>query len=850
MLEAAGITEPPNRSAANLDSAQILGAPGQQAVAANEADDSSVGLKQTVAEFTSSLGAGITGAVGFGLSIAGRRGPLKAITIPLTLALAGGTKYGIKNGIEHALLEEKDRTASAADFAWGIVDGVAGIAGSAVEQRVSRQLVRHLGARALGSSISQHTASDAGKIILKNSAIDALKLNTVRGIAGGAAGTFTWSVPHRVHENWEELKTNPSSALGRVAMQTTQDTAMGSLFGGAFSGGFTAINRGKQLFGHARARVEGPSRLLQTDHRFIGDFHSDLDQLPHMKTKLDQLNAQSAARGIPSSFDITGDTISGHVNFAFTKGGKVEYESLIDMGAGKFILGNHEYDAAGGMFDVPRWAKVMAPILKKHPQVSVLNANMDFSAYPEYAGLTKPYVVEELVAPWGKTKVATVGLTTKEGALGAIKYNDAEAVAIQTIKDLNAQGIKQIILDTHLGLAEDIKLAQALIGHDLKVAGIMGGHSHSITPTPVWVGPRRSILDRLLMRTKGGDFEIPIMHSGPSGRWLGDFRPAMRPDGTAHRYHTTGKLHAITSDITPDAALQSRIEAALPERTALKQISYDATATGNYSNRDVRQKETALGNLISDAIRSGLRNELGDDILVMTHSGGIRSQIVAGKPITRLDLANLVMNAGKASQETQELVFVRIPGRYIKDGLEYGVRNMEPPTLPNLWKRIAGLFVEQQHAQPPQPGNFVQVSGMRYTIDLTKPAWEKGAGGGRVTSVKVQNGENFENLDPLKLYSVVTRRHPIHKWWQAGVFGDKPFEQVAQDLKMQDVQKSQVDLIGEYIRGKSIDPRVFSPVEGRIVNVTKDVPELTFRPARSVGAFPAVGEYHRQDKKS
>lgn len=812
-----------------------------------EEKSNSTTIKQTAADFTGSLAAGVSGVVAFSLVSAATRGAAKALTIPVAMLAGGGTKFTVKTGIEHAILDEKDRTASVADLGWGAVDGLAGVVGSAVDQRISKGYLTNLGRKALGSNISTETALEGAKVMIKNSGIEALKHNVVRGMAGGAAGTFVWSAPRRIIDNASHFTENPGDAALTTVSQMGQDVAFGTLFGGALTGGGTAIFRGKQIAGELSAKINPNANVMRIDGRFVGDFHSNLDQLPYMKTALEGLNKQSAAKGVPTSFDITGDALSGHVNFAFTKGGVVEYESLIDMQARKIILGNHEHDAAGGLFDVPRWGKVMRPILEKNPNVSVINSNLDVSAYPEYAGLTKPYVIEEIAAPWGKTKVATIGLTTDEGAVGAIKYNDVEQTAIAAIKDLNSQGIKHIVLDTHIGLGEDIKLAKALIRENLTVSRIQGGHSHSITPVPHWVGPDKGIfgrtLDRLMGRPVGGNFEIPIMHAGSGGRWIGNFHSAINPDGSANRFHTTGNLHAITSDIVPDAKMVEAIANAIPERTLLTQETYGATATANYSARGLRIRETALGNLVSDAIRNGLKKDLGDDLVVMTHSGGIRDQIVAGKEISRLELANMIMNAGKREGEIKELVNVGLTGDQIRSGLEYGVRDLHPPQKPSIASRVSQLFwPNSSEVAQDLSGNFVQVSGLKYAIDLSGQPWTAANQGTRINNLRIQTADGkYVPIDPMQTYNVVTRQHPVHKWAKAGMFGqDRPFEEVAQQLQMKPVEVSQVDLLADYIRGKNLDPNTFSNVEGRITNNTQTVRKLPVKVGVSVFAQPSV----------
>ncbi len=178
-----------------------------------EKKDSSVGTKQTIADFAGSLTAGVSGVVAFSLMSAATKGASKALTIPVAMLAGGATKFTVKSGVEHALLETKDHTANASDLAWGAVDGLAGVVGSAVDQQISKRYLTSLGRQALGNSISQETALEGAKVIVKNSGIEAIKHNVVRGMAGGAAGTFVWSAPRRVHENADQFGKDPGDAL-------------------------------------------------------------------------------------------------------------------------------------------------------------------------------------------------------------------------------------------------------------------------------------------------------------------------------------------------------------------------------------------------------------------------------------------------------------------------------------------------------------------------------------------------------------------------------------------------------------------------------------------------------------
>src|SRR5262249_34515777 len=143
--------------------------------------------------------------------------------------------------------------------------------------------------------------------------------------------------------------------------------------------------------------------------------------------------------------------------------------------------------------------------------------------------------------------------------------------------------------------------------------------------------------------------------------WLMETNLAIKPNGAADRYLTTARPHAISYDMPQDAALKQSIESQTSELNALRSIDYNARAVGSYSLDGVRYRENQLGNLVSDAIRSGLKSQMGDSApdIVMVHSGGLRAGLSAGKPLTRLDLANVFMNAGKVEGEQTELAAVK-----------------------------------------------------------------------------------------------------------------------------------------------------------------------------------------------
>jgi 5'-nucleotidase / UDP-sugar diphosphatase len=793
----------------------------------------SVHFRQAASEVVSSIAAGTSGAVAFSLlSASGPYG--KALSIPVAMLAGAITKYGTKGGAEAVLLDQKDHNLKASDLTWGAVDGLSGITASLADQSASRAFLQITGRKELGVKTALATSEMAGKQLVEGSAWTAIQHNVMRGFAGGAAGSATWSSFHETHDHWDQITADPITGIGATLKDFATDTVIGTATGGAFGGTLTAFSRSPEIMGRTMAGIKGDAGYLKMNEFVINDLHSNLDRLSQVKTKLDERSLVSAANGVPSEFDVAGDVLSGHVNFAFTRGGEVENQALAKMGLRNIIPGNHEYDAPG-QFVPERYPAVMAPILKANPEISLLNANLDLSAYPQYAALTKPYVVHEIIGPNGPEKVATVGLITEEGAVGNIRYEDAAQTAVKTVRELNAQGIKNVKLLTHLGLEEDKKLAQTLLNNDLIVAKISGGHSHDILASPVWVGKQRSLSDRL--KFWQANPEIPITQAGSSGNYLSENHIVFNQDGSANRWLTTGKLHSM-QDVAHDLDLKQSIDSQTTQIGALKATKYDASATQSYSLENSRNRETPLGNLIADATLSGLQKRMGADApqIAMVQSGGIRSEISAGQALTRQEISNVFMNAGRVEGERKELVMVTMSGKNIRDAVEYGLREYPLAEKPSMASRFNEMFGKQTDTKFDEPGNFLQVSGMKYAFDLQQKPWSRV----KDVSVKMPDG-SYQPIQDSSQYKVMTRFHPVDKWNHAGFLGQGlSQDQIYAKLNAKPIEVSQVDLLGEHIQGRTLNPLVDSKVEGRVINTTPLAQALSLRPQTSIVGFSTL----------
>jgi hypothetical protein len=463
-----------------------------------------------------------------------------------------------------------------------------------------------------------------------------------------------------------------------------------------------------------------------------------------------------------------------------------------------------------------------------------LNANLDLSAYPEYATNTKPYVVHEVMGPNGPEKVATIGLITHEAAVGGIKYNDAVQTAIDTVEELNGKGIKNIMLLTHLGLAEDQKLAQTLLDNDLVVAKITGGHSHDVTATPLWVSNKNTLLDRLQFWK--AEKAIPITQGGSSAQWLSANHIAFNADGSANRWHTTGRLYSLEG-VKPNQSLKTYIAGLTTDGLQnLKDTTYGASTVSAYGLDGMRRGENALGNLVADSNLYGIQKQLGEHTpqIALVQPGSIKSGLSSSN-VSRSDLANLFINAGNLEDEQKDLALASMTGSQIKSALEHGASLVPGVEQPTLLSRVGNILNPTSKPAPDLQGNFLQVSGLKFALDYSKSPLD------RVSNLQFRTSSgDFLPLSDAEHYNVLTRNHALEVWQQHGVFGDMTLAQAREQISAKLIPVSQVDLLADFISGRQLDPAVDSAVEGRINDISPDYGKVAAPPSRAASGFAFV----------
>lgn len=353
----------------------------------------------------------------------------------------------------------------------------------------------------------------------------------------------------------------------------------------------------------------------------------------------------------------SGDTIQGSL-FTRLLGGEYVGELMSKLGYNAVTIGEHDFDKG------PEGLKTYI----KASSYPFLAANLEISSTSVLSGLIQPYVVLDIEG----VNVGVFGLMTEDSNIFAnigkdILVTNPKVSARKVVDELKPKS-DIIIALSHLGLAADRKLAKDVAGIDI----IIGGGSKTKLSAPV------------IVNNSSGNKTI-ILQAKNQGRYLGQLDIAVHEKKVKLLDY---KLVEIDSSITPDVDfsaiitnLNDKLKDAAEKTVGITDVALD----GKKSH--LRTEETNLGNLFADAVKDYFKSAE----VAFQNAGGIRGDEVVGP--------------GKISEATiwewhpfeNKVVLLTISGKQIKEVLERGVSSL-----------------------PMSKGNFLQVSGVSFAVDLTE----------------------------------------------------------------------------------------------------------------------------------
>ncbi len=456
-----------------------------------------------------------------------------------------------------------------------------------------------------------------------------------------------------------------------------------------------------------------------------------------------------------------GDEFQGTLFFTQYKG-EATQEFMNWLGYDAMTVGNHEFDA--GPATLARFVQGV--------DFPVLGANVDATNDPDLAGLLRPYAVLDV----NGTQVGVIGVVTDlTGILSSagpnVTFTDPVAAVQQYAAELEDQGVNIIIVLSHLGYVPDQNLAAQVEGVDI----IVGGHSHTFlsNTSDKAKGPYPTVVE-----SARGE-PVLIVQDGSYGRYLGFLKVTFSADGVAQTWE--GEPILLDANVEQDPEVLARVEELAQPLNELRQQVIGETAVDLDGSREsCRFAECTMGNLVTDAILWATQAQ-GVQI-ALQNGGGIRASIPAG-PVTVGQVLE-VLPFGNT------IATFEITGADLLTALENGVSRAENPENEGT-------------------GRFLQVSGLRYSWDPTKPAGE------RIVSVEVRTADGgWEPLDPEAVYKVAANNFIRNGGDEYAVFAEKA-------INAYDFGPLLADVVMDYIAEHS---PVQAELEGRITQVTAAEP--------------------------
>lgn len=388
----------------------------------------------------------------------------------------------------------------------------------------------------------------------------------------------------------------------------------------------------------------------------FNDFHGQLEPyqdpqdgterggIARLAASVDAVRAENPQR--PTLLLFAGDLLQGTLTSSLFLG--VPDVVLFDrMGVDAAVMGNHELDYGQEVFRR----------LSAEARFPFLSANVASNPIP------LPVLPSIVIDRPGAPRVAVLGLTTPELTtathprnIEGISVEEPIAVASRLVPQFDTTADLVVVL-SHLGIADDRRLARSVPGIDL----IIGGHNHNLYSDPVL------------------EDGVPIVQAGERGGWLG------RMDFQCREGRLTPADYSL---IAIDAASPESPEIAAEVRRIARDADRELDQHVGFSTRElsawrelIRRDEAPFGNFVADLAR---QITLAD--VALFNGGAFRSSIPAG-PTT-------LKSIYQAFPFRNELVVGEVTGAQLLAALE---RSAALDPLNN-------------------PGAFLQVSGVRYSI--------------------------------------------------------------------------------------------------------------------------------------
>ena len=390
---------------------------------------------------------------------------------------------------------------------------------------------------------------------------------------------------------------------------------------------------------------------------YINDMHAQYRRMPQIKSEVDTFELTKK-----SNPDIDTFILSGGDNFIGSNKTKNKLVSpFLNLMKIEFsAVGNHEVDQINTLEDN-----------LDNTDTDFIVSNLKCDGKSRLDKFLDNKIASSTIVEKNGNKYGIIGTAPfklnhskqlHDDHLDVDEYEKTKDDIKNEIEYLQEKGIDKIIMLSHVGYANDIRLAQEISGIDI----IVGGHSHNLI---------EGLKQNVNIITAPDGKPVIITQAGQNGEFFGKLDVEFDP---------SGKIVAATNKVkntknSPKSVIMKFFE----DRLLGKPSTLGYVTRADELKGDPKVAENPYANLFTDAMRTQL-----DADIALINSAGIRGKISVGE-VTNLDVQNLL-------PFDAQLIKVKLSEEDIVEALKDGAKSTRDKML--------------------KPG-LLQVSGLRYKIN-------------------------------------------------------------------------------------------------------------------------------------
>lgn len=429
--------------------------------------------------------------------------------------------------------------------------------------------------------------------------------------------------------------------------------------------------------------VQQNNNSVKTSIFYMNDFHAKLPNLERVYTASQMFDTfETSADKLKLSSGDDGLGEDPVLSRAVSK-------MLGMIGITKRQNGNHEFDV----------------LPSAHAEIAKNAKYQELGAVNIHAKDTSPLkdiMVRSAIEEHNGNKYGIVGIGPSDmfarlkdgvskGELSVDNLDDTIKNLQQEVDKLKAQGVNKIILLSHSGYTNDVKLAQQTRGIDV----ILGGHSHDLIKD---VKEGKNLFYNL------DNEPVVITQAGKDGEYFGILNL---------EFDDKGLIKSVQNNVIPTNIFNRT----LPAKFAVENIIGKPEHVGVINSAPPSPKNRLIennphGNFMVDA----MRKELGVDVALL-NSANIRGYFEKGKVDTR--------KVAEISPFKNKLVVAQINEKELVDAIKLGGKSfVHPDNKPGI-VMVSGLQYTMNDKGELLKLSYVDDSGKITPIDINNPNPDK-----------------------------------------------------------------------------------------------------------------------------